>query len=256
MFKDKVIIVTGAASGIGRACALEFAAAGAVICLVDIDTDGLAQTEKMVSEFGSVSSKFTVDVSNRQQVHDCIDAVIDRYGKLDVLVNNAGVNADGTIAELSEDDWDRAIDVNLKSVYLFCHGAWSHLQKQKNSAIVNMSSIMGIVGGAGAPAYCSAKAAILMLTRCLAKDGAKDGIRVNAVCPGYIDTPILRQGFEDNPNFEKLKQEVVDGQPMGRIGTAQEVAKAILFLASDNASFISGTSLTIDGALTATQIDG
>jgi NAD(P)-dependent dehydrogenase (short-subunit alcohol dehydrogenase family) len=255
MFTDKVVVVTGAASGIGRACALGFAKLGGIVCLVDKDADGLGQTEKHVAELGGKSSKYTLDVSKSEQVQDCVTAIVKTYNRLDVLINNAGVNADGTIAQLSEDAWDTAMSVNLKSVYLFCRAAWPHLQKQDRSAIVNMSSVMGIVGGSGAPAYCTAKAGILMLTRCLAKDGAKDGIRVNAVCPGYIDTPILRQGYEDDPNFEILKQQVMDSQPMGRIGTADEVAKAILFLASNDASFVSGTSLIIDGALSATQID-
>lgn len=255
-FKDKIIIVTGAASGIGRACALEFTKAGGTVCLVDKDTKGLAQTSKMVTELGGTCSRHVVDVAHVNQVNTCIDEIANKYGKIDVLINNAGMNASGTIEHLSEAAWDMAMSVNLKSVYAFCHAAWPHLKKQDRAAIVNMSSVMGIVGGVDAPVYCTAKAGILMLTRCLAKDGAKDGIRVNAVCPGFIDTPILRQGHEDNPNFENLKKQVEQSQPMGRIGTAKEVAKAILFLASDDASFISGTSLTIDGALSATQIDG
>lgn len=251
-FAGKIAIITGAASGIGRACAIEFASEGALVCLVDIDANGLEQTKQLVAGADS----YLVDVSDNSQVLECTQQIVRKHGQIDILINNAGVNANHTIEVLSESQWDDCMAVNLKSYYNFCYAAWPHLKSQGQSAIVNVSSIMGIVGGVGAPAYCTAKAGIIMLSKCLAKDGAKDGIRVNAVCPGFIDTPILRQGYEDNPNFEKLKQEVAKSQPMGRIGSPHEVAKAIAFLASQDASLISGASLTIDGALTATFLDG
>jgi len=255
-FTGKTVIITGASSGIGRACALGFARAKADVCLVDKDADGMEETCAMIKDIGVIASQHVVNVGDHAQILACVEQVIERTSKIDILINNAGINASGKIENLSEHAWDLALSVNLKSVYSFCHAVWPYLKKREASTIVNMSSVMGLVGGVDVPAYCTAKAGILMLSRCLAKDGAAYGIRVNAVCPGYIDTPILRQGYENDPNFEVLKKGVVDKQPMNRFGTADEVAKAIMFLASDDASFISGTSLTIDGALSATQIDG
>jgi NAD(P)-dependent dehydrogenase (short-subunit alcohol dehydrogenase family) len=146
-------------------------------------------------------------------------------------------------------------DTNLRSVYLFCQAVWPVFQSRRGGAIVNIASVMGQVGGVGAPAYCSTKAGIIMLSRCLAKDGARDGIRVNSICPGYIDTPIMDRALQASRDPAKARQDIIDKMPLGRMGAAAEIAAGALFLASAEASYISGTELTIDGAVTATQID-
>jgi NAD(P)-dependent dehydrogenase (short-subunit alcohol dehydrogenase family) len=235
---------------------MEFARQGARVCLVDKDADGLATTNRLLQPLGTQTSKHCIDVTMGTQVRQCVGDITQRGNGIDVLVNNAGANAPGLIDEIDEQAWENAMSINLKSVYLFCNACWPHLRKQASSAIVNMSSVMGQVGGSGAPVYCTAKAGIMMLSRCLAKDGARFGIRVNSVCPGYIDTPILRSAGQDDKSFARWKQRVADMQPMGRIGAPEEVAKVVAFLASTDASFVSGTALTVDGAFSATQIDG
>jgi NAD(P)-dependent dehydrogenase (short-subunit alcohol dehydrogenase family) len=195
------------------------------------------------------------DVANPSDISTCVERVLTEAGRVDVLVNNAGINMGKRLVELEIGDWERVFDVNLRSVYLFCKATWPNFVSRHKGVIVNVSSVMGQVGGVGSPAYCSTKAAIIMLSRCLAKDGARDGIRVNSVCPGYIDTPIMERVLRETGDPVKARQAIVDKMPLGRMGAAEEVALGILFLASGDAEYISGTELTIDGAVTATQID-
>ena len=254
-FAGKVVIVTGAASGIGLAIAQAFASKGATVCGVDISSDGMLAAVDSSQEMAGEIKAYVADVSSVSDVESCMETIIRDMEHIDILVNNAGINMDKRIQTLEVDDWDRTFDTNLRSVYLFCKLVWDHFIARKRGVIVNMSSVMGQEGGIGSPAYCAAKSAIIMLTRCLAKDGAPDSIRVNAVCPGYIDTPIMEKVFAKQDNPHAARQAVIDLQPMGRMGNGADIASGVLFLASDQASFISGTSLTIDGAVTATQID-
>jgi NAD(P)-dependent dehydrogenase (short-subunit alcohol dehydrogenase family) len=254
-FEDKVVIVTGAASGIGLAIAQAFATKGATVCGVDISSDGMSAAVESSQEMAGEIRAYIADVSSVSDVESCMQSIIRDVEHIDILVNNAGINMAKRIQALEVDDWDRTFDTNLRSVYLFCKQVWDLFVAQQRGVIVNMSSVMGQQGGVGSPAYCAAKSAIIMLTRCLAKDGAPDGIRVNAVCPGYIDTPIMEKVFAEQEDPEAARQAVIDLQPMGRMGSGADIANGVLFLASDQASFISGTSLTIDGAVTATQID-
>jgi NAD(P)-dependent dehydrogenase (short-subunit alcohol dehydrogenase family) len=195
------------------------------------------------------------DVSNPDEVSASVARVLEHGRGVDVLVNNAGINMGKRIVDLEIADWNRAFDTNLRSVYLYSKAVWPNFVERRSGAIVNVASIMGQVGGVGAPAYCAAKAGIIMLSRCLAKDGGPHGIRVNSVCPGYIDTPIMDRVIEEAPDPVKARQAIIDRMPLGRMGSVQDVAAAILFLASADALYISGTELTIDGAVTATQID-
>src|SRR5262249_11027073 len=155
------------------------------------------------------------------------------------------------LGDLQIADWDRVFDTNLRSVYLFCKAVWPALQRQKSGVILNIASVMGHAGGVGAPAYCATKAALLMLSRCLAEDGAPHGIRVNCVCPGYIDTPIMDRALQAMADPQGARRELICRMPMGRMGTTGDIAAALLFLASPGASYISGAELTIDGAVTA-----
>ena len=254
-FEGNVVIVTGAASGIGLAIAQAFAAKGAMVCGVDISSDGMSAAAQSSQEMSGEIRAYIADVSSVAEVESCMQSIVRDMEHIDILVNNAGINMAKRIQTLEVDDWDRTFDTNLRSVYLFCKQAWDLFVTQQRGVIVNMSSVMGQQGGVGSPAYCAAKSAIIMLTRCMAKDGAADGIRVNAVCPGYIDTPIMEKVFAEQEDHEAARQAVINLQPMGRMGSGADIANGVLFLASDRASFISGTSLTIDGAVTATQID-
>jgi 3-oxoacyl-[acyl-carrier protein] reductase len=254
-FERTVAIVTGAAHGIGQAVASVLLREGATVYGLDIDARGLEQTTQLLGAAGGRFIGLTTDVSDAQQVSGNVQQILAATQRIDLLVNNAGINMGKRIAELAIADWDRVFDTNLKSVYLMCRAVWPAFERQLYGNIVNVSSIMGQVGGVGAPAYCSTKAGIIMLSRCLAKDGARYGIRVNSVCPGYIDTPIMDRLLDAMPDPVRARAELRGRMPLGRLGRAEEIGLAVAFLASADASYISGTELTIDGAVTATQID-
>jgi NAD(P)-dependent dehydrogenase (short-subunit alcohol dehydrogenase family) len=245
-FNEQVVIVTGAAHGIGRGIAASFCREGASVNGFDIDTTGLQATAEALKAQQGRFYTATVDVSDAAQVARQIESVLEKFGRIDVLVNNAGINMNKRIADLDVSDWDRTFDVNLKSMFMMSKAVWPAFKKQRAGVIVNISSVMGQVGGVSAPAYCSTKAAIIMLSRCLAKD---------SVCPGYIDTPIMDRMLAEHSDPVAMRREILNRQPLGRLGTPEDIAQGVLFLASREAGFISGIELTIDGALTATQID-
>jgi meso-butanediol dehydrogenase / (S,S)-butanediol dehydrogenase / diacetyl reductase len=254
-FQGQVVIVTGAAHGIGRGIATGFCAEGAIVNGLDIDTAGLAEVAGILSNTPGRFRSLIADVSKADDISRSVKAIREEFGRIDVLVNNAGINMNKRIADLDIREWDRVFDVNLKSVFAMCKQVWPVFVQQRAGVIVNISSVMGQVGGVGAPAYCSTKAGIIMLTRCLAKDGGPLGIRANSVCPGYIDTPILDRVLAEQPDPQAALRSILDRQPLGRLGTPQDIANGVMFLASAQAAFVSGIELTIDGALTATQID-
>ena len=245
-FENKVVIVTAAASGIGLAAAQRFAAEGATLALCDIDFETL---QGHAAGKGFVQSKLylaQVDVSKPHEIEAFIAETVKRFGGLNVLVNNAGVGAFGYVTEISPETWDRVIATTLSSVFYASRAALAHLIARKGN-IVNTASISGLVADVGFAAYNAAKGGVVNLTRAMAIDHASDGIRVNAICPGVTETgstawmqnhPAIMQGFADR-------------LPMGRMGTSDEMAGAILFLASDDASYITGTNLVVDGGLTA-----
>lgn len=254
-FDGKTAVVTGAASGIGLEVAKAFAEEGATVCGVDIDAEAMSSAAHACRGVRGNLRAYNADVSAESEVTACVRSILRDVEKVDVLVNNAGINMAKPIDALTTADWDRVVNTNLRSVYLFCKQFWDQFVAQRSGVIVNMSSIMGQVGGVNAPAYCATKSAVCMWTRCLAKDGARHGIRVNAICPGYIDTPILDAALSEHPDPESARRAIIDRQPLGRLGVPKDVANGVLFLASEKASFVSGISLTIDGAVTATQID-
>jgi NAD(P)-dependent dehydrogenase (short-subunit alcohol dehydrogenase family) len=254
-FNEQVVIVTGAAHGIGRGIAEGFCREGARVHGFDIDVAGLQAAAASLNAQHERFYPSVVDVASAAEVVRSVESIRAKLSRIDVLVNNAGVNMNKRIKELELSDWDRVFDINLKSVYMMSKAVWPVFTQQRSGVIVNISSIMGQVGGISAPAYCSTKAAIIMLTRCLAKDGGPLGIRVNSVCPGWIDTPIMDRMLAEQPDPEATRLEILRRQPLGRLGTPADIANGVMFLASREAAFISGTELTIDGAVTATQID-
>jgi NAD(P)-dependent dehydrogenase (short-subunit alcohol dehydrogenase family) len=254
-FDGKVVIVTGAAHGIGQGIATAFAREGARVYGMDVDAAGLQATERTLLAAGNRFTAIVADVSVPADITRSIKRIETEAGRIDVLVNNAGINMGKRIADLELSDWERVFNTNLRSAYLMSKAAWAALQAAGSGNIVNMGSVMGQVGGISAPAYCSTKAAIIMFSRCLAKDGAASGIRVNCICPGYIDTPIMDRVFDDTPDPAKARADVVGRMPLRRLGTPKDIAAGALFLASEEAGYISGIELTIDGAVTATQID-
>jgi NAD(P)-dependent dehydrogenase (short-subunit alcohol dehydrogenase family) len=249
------VTVTGAGNGIGRGVAIAFTREGATVYGIDLDSAGLETTAEHIGTGRGRFIGLNADVSKPEAISRSIEEILRESGRADVLVNNAGINMAKRIADLEISDWDKVFDTNLKSTYLFCKGFWPTFRAQKAGVILNVSSVMGQVGGIGSPAYCSTKAAIIMLSRCLAKDGAQYGIRVNTVCPGYIDTPIMERALQVLPDPERARRELIGRMPLGRMGSPADIAAGMLFLASAEAAYISGTELTIDGAVTATQID-
>jgi NAD(P)-dependent dehydrogenase (short-subunit alcohol dehydrogenase family) len=254
-FDGQVVIVTGAADGIGFGIASGFCRAGALVYGLDINEAALQAAEGRLEGAAPRFRKLVADVASLEDITRCSQQIERETSRIDVLVNNAGINMNKRLTDLQPADWDRVLDTNLKSVYMMCRAFWPRFITQRGGVIINIASVMGQVGGIGAPAYCSSKAGIIMLSRCLAKDGAAAGIRVNSICPGYIDTPIMDRVFAEQADPVAARERVLDKQPLGRLGTPADIANGALFLASKEASFISGTELTIDGAVTATQID-
>ncbi len=249
------MVITGAANGIGQAVATAFAREGAAVYGLDIDAHGLQSTARQLRTEGGRFVCITADVCKPEDISIAVKRILGEAHRIDVLVNNAGINMAKRIADLEVADWDNVFDTNLRSVYLLTQGFWSTFIAQRFGTIVNVSSVMGQVGGISSPAYCATKSGIIMLSRCLAKDGAQYGIRVNSVCPGYIDTPIMDRLLRSMADPVGARQDLVNRMPLRRMGRPEDVAAGILFLASKDAEYISGTELTIDGAVTATQID-
>lgn len=243
-FEDRVVLVTGAARGIGAATARRFAGEGARVFCADLDESAGAA---LVAELGDRGAFHRVDVAERASVEAMTEACAARFGRIDVVVNNAGIGAYGKAPDLDPDAWRRVIAIDLDSVYYGCRAAIPHLRRAGGGAIVNTASISGLFGDYGLLAYNAAKGGVVNLTRALAIDHAHEGIRVNAVCPGPIDTP-LTAGLVAHP---VVAAEYAKNIPMGRVGRPEEIAAAIAFLASADASYVTGAMLVIDGGVTA-----
>lgn len=243
--QDKVAIVTGGASGIGASTAQLFATEGAKVVIADFADHGQAVSDELNGK-GYDTLFVKTDVTSEQDIKNMIEKTVNKYGKLDIMFANAGIARDGNIHELSYEQWQKTIDINLSGVFLSDKYAIQQMQKQgTGGAIVNTGSIHSHAGKPGVTAYSAAKGGVKLLTQTLGTTYAKEGIRVNAVCPGYIDTPLIAAAQGD------LRQDLIDLHPIGRLGKSEEVAKAVLFLASDDASFVTGTSLIVDGGYTA-----
>ncbi|HHW40854.1 MAG TPA: glucose 1-dehydrogenase [Syntrophomonadaceae bacterium] len=244
--KDKVAVITGAGSGIGRATAILFAKEGARVVVSDYKEDTARATLDDILKNGSDGIAVKADVSKEAEVQHLMEEAFQHYGRLNVLISNAGIGEVSPVEELSEEAWYRTIDINLKGVFLCAKHAIPHMRKSGGGSIVNNASILGHVGFPGTAAYNAAKGGIITLTKNMALDYAKDKIRVNAVCPGFIRTPMVEEGdVKDQLDY------LVTLHPLGRLGEPMEVAYGMLFLASDESSFITGSSLMVDGGYTA-----
>lgn len=246
---NKIALVTGAAMGIGAGIAERFVEAGAAVAVFDINAERALQMAESLNRTGR-ALPIPGDVASEEDVQNAVARTVKEFGALDVLVNNAGFEVLGQVVDLTSAQWDRQLGVNLKGVFLCCKYAIPHL-RGRAGAIVNISSVHAFVSYAGYAAYDASKAGIIGLTRALALDHGSEGIRVNAICPGYINTPLMDRWLADLPDPEATMEEVLKAHPLGRIGTPRDIAEAALFLASDAASFISGTYLVVDGAMTA-----
>ncbi len=244
-FLGKVALVTGGGSGIGRASCLVFAREGARVAVADVDLAGAEETVRLIEGAGGSGVGFRVDVTKSGEVESLVERVVEDFGRLDCAFNNAGVGGEvENTHEYPEDDWDRVIDVNLKGVWLCMKYEIPVMLRQGGGAIVNTASIYGLSGAGGYIAYNAAKHGVVGVTRTAALEYAEVGIRVNAVCPGYILTPMTIPGIEANPELERR---MVSQTPMGRMGKPEEIAEAVVWLCSDGASFVTGHTMTPDG---------
>ena len=247
----KNTIVTGAASGIGRETAIRFAEEGAAVVCADLDGEGSAAVADAIAARGGTAFPVRTDVTDLSDVTRLIEESVAACGKIDVLVNNAGVIILGGVAELSEADWQREIDTNLSSVYRISKAIWPHLVATGGGAILSTASITGVLAAPQDAAYVASKAGLIMLTRCMALDGAGDKIRANCICPGYVDTPMFDGFIAQQPEPAAARAKLASRTPLGRIGTPRDIANGFVYLASDDAAWITGTALVIDGGVTA-----
>ena len=240
-------LITGAASGIGRGIAQRFLEAGAAVAIFDIDGERARETARELSALGRVLA-IEGDVADESHVESAVRQTAAEFGRLDILINNAAIETVGTVEAMSAVEWDRLLAVNLKGCFLFARHSIP-VMRRRGGAIVNISSVHAFISYPATPAYDASKAAMLALTRTMALDHGRDGIRVNAICPGYIDAPLLEKWLETVPDRTQAMADVLRLHPLGRIGTPRDVAEAALFLASPAASFISGATLVVDGAM-------
>ena len=249
--KDKVAIVTGGTSGIGRATALLFAREGARVAVVGRDPARGQQVVDEIKAAGGEAMFIRCDVRFPDECRGAVEATLQAFGRLDILFNNAGVFYANSAIDCTEEEWDETVDISLKGTFLMCKYALPPMIEQGRGAIVNNASGWGLVGGNEAAAYCAAKGGVVLLTKALAVDHGAQGIRVNCVCPGDVDTPMLvddarRRGMAWTDYMAEAAN-----RPMRRVGKPEEVARAVLFLASDEASFVTGAALAVDGGGTA-----
>ena len=246
--QDKTVFITGAGSGIGQATSLRCAEEGAYVIATDIDEESAEETAEKVQDLDTGGAEaHRVDVTQADEFHAAVEAVHEDHG-LDVLVNNAGTGHPPAVMEdINESMRDFVIDVNLKGVWNGCHAALPLMKEQGHGAIVNVGSLASVFGLPRNAAYSMTKGAVLNFTRAVAAEAGRDGVRANTVCPGFTDTPLVEQMLATSDDPEAAREKMEDGYPLGRLGEPEEIADAILFLASDEASWITGEGLLVDG---------
>lgn len=242
--KDRVAVVTGGGRGIGRAISLGLAKNGSkVVIVVDVSLENADKVVKEIEGLGSQASAYKMDVSNYQDVNDTINKILDKYGKIDILINNAGITRDGLLLKMKEEDWDRVININLKGVFNCTKAVLRPMLKERWGRIVNMASIVGLIGNAGQANYSASKAGIIGFTKTIAREVASRNITVNAVAPGFIATEmtdVLSDGVKEN-----LMKQI----PLGRLGKIDDIANLVLFLVSEKAGYITGEVIRVDGGM-------
>jgi NAD(P)-dependent dehydrogenase (short-subunit alcohol dehydrogenase family) len=248
--KGRVAVITGAGSGIGAAIATLFAAEGARIAAEDIDANGLADTAAAIGAIGGETITVVGDVTDTGAVRDGVARIMSEWGQIDILVTCSGVSVGGTVATIDEALWDRVFAINVKGTYLWIHEAIPHMIARRSGSIITLGSQLVVSSGGNNAAYIASKGAIVSLTRTMAVDHAAHGIRVNALMPGVIDTPMSRRSLKRYDDPAATRERWARRHAMGRFGTPEEVAKAALFLASDDSSFTTGSQLFIDGGWT------
>ena len=241
--KDKVALVTGGAQGIGRTISEELARAGAYVVLGDVNLEGAQATAEAINVIGGSASAVKIDVSNATEVREVFDFIIKDKKPVDILINNAGITRDGLMVRMKESDWDLVLDINLKGSFLCSQQAAKQMMKQKSGAIVNIASIVGVMGNFGQANYSASKAGVIGLTKTLAREVASRGIRVNAIAPGFIDTEMTKVLDEE------VRQKLIEQIPLARLGLPEDVARCVNFLVSDKSSYITGQVINLNGGM-------
>ena len=249
--RGKVALITGAGSGIGEEIAALFAAEGARVVAADVEAPAAERVAQRIAAAGGAAAAVQVDVSRAAEVERVVESTVQRHGRIDVLCNNAGIGVAAVCHETSEADWDRTMAIDLKGVFLGCKYAIPHMLRQGGGVICNTSSVAGQVGVLNRAAYCAAKAGVLGLTKSIAIDYAEHGIRCNALLPGTVDSPWIGKILSQQPDPAGERRRMEARQPIGRMGTPAEIARAALYLCSDDAGYVTGSGLVIDGGLTA-----
>jgi NAD(P)-dependent dehydrogenase (short-subunit alcohol dehydrogenase family) len=245
--EGSIALITGGASGIGRATAQLFAAEGAAVAVIDLDEGGACTVARAIRDAGGQAIAVGCDVSQAGDCHRAVQATVEAFGGLDILFNNAGIIRRADVVVTTEEEWDRVMAVNVRSVFLMSKYAVPVMAARGKGVIVNTGSGWGLVGGRDAVSYCASKAAVVNMTRAMALDHGPQGIRVNCVCPGDTDTGMLRSEAQQLGTAEELFLAEAADRPLGRVGTPDEIARAVLYLASDASSFVTGTALVVDG---------
>ena len=241
--ENKIALVTGAARGIGQAIALQLAADGADLALCDVKAEWLEDTAAKVKALGRRAEGYAMDVANAAAVGEAVAKVLADFGRIDVLVNNAGITRDTLLMRMSEEDWDAVLDINLKGAFLVTKAVVKPMMKQRSGAIVNIASVVGIMGNPGQANYTASKAGLIALTKTTAKELGSRNVRVNAVAPGFIRTAMT------DKLAEPVKEAMLKMVPLGRLGEPEDVAKAVAFLASDAAAYVNGQTLAVCGGM-------
>jgi 3-oxoacyl-[acyl-carrier protein] reductase len=243
LLKDKVAIVTGAAQGIGKAISISFARCGAMVVIADIDLTGAGAVASEIQSMGKSAFALSVDVSSSKEVETMVVRTLDKFEKIDILVNNAGITRDSFLIRMSDEDWARVIDVNLKGAFNCCREVAKTMIKKRSGKIVNIASIVGLTGNKGQTNYAASKAGLIGLTKSLARELSARGINVNAIAPGFIETTMTEE------LSESLKEKMLGKIPLARAGSVDDVAKVALFLASEYADYITGQVINVDGGM-------
>jgi 3-oxoacyl-[acyl-carrier protein] reductase len=239
----RVALVTGASQGIGRSCALKLAASGATVAVAARNHDSLAELVRQIEADGGQAFAFPIDVADEQQVKTTFKAVLGQFGKIDILVNNAGITRDQLVMRMKRADWDAVLNTNLTSAYLCIQQVIGSMLKQRWGRIINITSVFGQMGQAGQANYAASKAGLIGLTMAIAREVGSRNITCNAVAPGFIETA-MTSGFSDD-----FKQNALKAIPLGRVGTPEDVANAVAFLASEDASYVTGHVLSVNGGM-------
>ena len=253
---QKITLVTGAGSGIGAAIAQTFAQAGAMVLVADRDQPAGQKTVDTIKAAGGQADFALLDIAREDDCQRVAGEVLQKYGRLEVLVNNAGIGHVGTILQTEGKDLDRLYAVNVRGAFNLCKAFLPSMLERKAGNIINLASIGGVVGIKDRLAYCTTKFAMVGLTKCLALDHAKDGVRVNCICPGRVETPFVSARLKEYPDPEQAYREMASTQAIGRMGRPEEIAAAALYLASDEAAFVTGTAHLTDGGWSAGYIAG